>query len=71
MSRRPTRAQLADRARQDWLCERAEAELEACEYCDAAEGVTCRNPLTGLPLYGLPAHGVRIAARARRVRALV
>jgi hypothetical protein len=64
--RRPTRAELADRARLDWLCERTEAELETCEYCQAPPSATCRDPRTGRPLVRQTAHLARIRARARR-----
>ena len=69
MARRLTRSELATRARQDWLCERTEAELEPCTDCGATPGTTCFDPRTGRELTRLPAHASRIRARARSVAA--
>lgn len=66
VARRPTRAQLADRARQDWLCERHEAEQEPCAYCARPAGQTCVDPRTGQPLSRQTAHLARLKALDRR-----
>lgn len=67
-TRRPTRAQLADHYRQEWLCERATAETAPCppppRGCGTPTGQTCVNPHTGHPLAGPPAHAARIRAAA-------
>ncbi len=55
-----TREQRADYHRQEWLCERHDAEEVRCPQCAAEPGVTCVNVVTGLPLAGPPAHPARI-----------
>lgn len=57
----------ADRARQEWLCERAEAELEDCPDCSVPAGTTCTHP-DGHPLVRAPAHPNRIKTRAAHAR---
>ena len=61
---RPTRDELVDRYRLEWLQERATAETMPCEACSQPAGETCRNLATGEPLQRLPAHGARIRAYA-------
>lgn len=72
---RPTTAETADYYRQEWLCERDDAETQPCPPrneggCDQPAGLTCINPITGLPLHGPPAHPARIRlARLARIPA--
>lgn len=68
MSRRPTRAELADHYRREWLQEREDAQVVPCPHCRAAAGTPCQNPITGRPLDRAPAHPARIRARARTAR---
>lgn len=73
MTRRPTRAQLADEHTLDWLAERDAAETQPCPRpprgCGVAAGQTCQNPYSRLPLRGPPAHPARILAAARAAAA--
>lgn len=61
--RRPTRAELADLARQLWELERDAAQTVPCppqpRGCAVPAGVTCRNLATGRPLERQPAHQAR------------
>lgn len=68
MSRRPTRTDLADHYRREWLQEREDAQAVPCPDCRAAAGTPCHNPITGRPLDRAPAHPARIRDRARTAR---
>jgi hypothetical protein len=71
---RPTRDQLADHHRQEWLCERDTAETVPCpprpKGCGVAAGQTCVSAVGGRPLQGPPAHGARIRLAAAHARPL-
>lgn len=56
-----------ERARQEWLCERAEAETQPCTDCGQPAGQTCVG-LFDQPLTRFPAHPGRIAAAAAAAR---
>ena len=63
MSRtRPTRDELRNHYRTEWLQERVSAETVPCRDCRARPGQTCRNLHTGRPLGRQPAHLARILA---------